>query len=152
LPAENAKKRIKMSTSVELLRSPDSWTTPVVDEERWKAWLEDGRARERRGEARRAALVKCVAIGVLIAAAGLWPPLVTFDAVVRFTVAVAAIAGIFQAAKAQKYAFAVTFGALALLYNPLAPLIRFSGDGQRAVVAASVIPFAASLVWGKRKI
>ena len=126
--------------------------SPVLDEERWQAWLEAGRARERQGDARRVAVLKCVAIAALIAAAGLWPPLVTFDTVVGFTVTLAAIVGTFQAAKAQNYALAVVFGALALLYNPLEPVISSSGDWQRAVVAASVIPFAASLAWRKRKI
>lgn len=125
---------------------------PVLDEERWKAWREAGGARERRGEARRVAVVNCAAIAALIAAAGLCSPLVTFDVVIRFTVTLAAIVGMFQAVKTQNYAFAVTFGVLALLYNPLMPLISFSGDWQRAVVAASVIPFAVSLAWGKRKI
>ena len=150
--AEKHERGLKMSTSVEPLRSSESWTTPVVDEVRWQAWLEAGRARERRGDARRIAVLKCLAIAALIAAAGLWSPLATFDTAVRFTVTLAATVGTFQAVKAQNYALAVVFGALALLYNPLAPVISFSGDWQRAVVAGSVIPFVVSLVWGKPKI
>jgi hypothetical protein len=46
---------------------------------------------------------------------------------------------------AQHYAFAALFGALALLYTPVAPLFSFSGDWQRLIVLASAGPFLASL-------
>jgi hypothetical protein len=57
-----------------------------------------------------------------------------------------------QAFPARQYAFATVFGALALLYNPVAPTFSFAGDWQRVVVMASAIPFAGSLAWpGARK-
>jgi hypothetical protein len=52
-----------------------------------------------------------------------------------------------QAFSARHYAGAVVFGALALLYNPVAPAFGFAGDWQRVAVAASAIPFIASLAW-----
>jgi len=43
------------------------------------------------------------------------------------------------------YASAAVFAAVALLYNPVAPVFSFSGDWPRALVLASALPFVASL-------
>jgi hypothetical protein len=45
-----------------------------------------------------------------------------YDGVVRFIVAAGAIFMMFQAAHTRRYAFATGFGALVLLYNPVAPV------------------------------
>jgi hypothetical protein len=52
-----------------------------------------------------------------------------------------------QAFHAKRYVVAALFGALALLYNPVAPAFGFVGEWQRVVVAASSIPFISLLVW-----
>jgi len=57
----------------------------------------------------------------------------------------------FQAFQARHYAVAAVFGALALLYNPVVPVFSFSGDWSRAMVAASAIPFVATLTGRKNK-
>jgi hypothetical protein len=59
--------------------------------------------------------------------------------------AAGAILVMFQTFQARQYAFAAVFGALALLYNPVAPVFSFSGDWQRALVLSSAVPFIASL-------
>lgn len=46
----------------------------------------------------------------------------------------------------------VLFAALALLYNPVAPVFSFSGDWQRALLIASAIPFGVSLTWRKQRL
>lgn len=96
----------------------------------------------------RAKAVKWVSIAALLAAAGLWFYLAPYDVVVRFIVAGGAIFLTFHAFHARHYAFAAVFGALALLYNPVAPVFSFAGDWQRALVVASAVPFVASLAWG----
>jgi low affinity Fe/Cu permease len=44
------------------------------------------------------------------------------------------------------------FAALALLYNPVAPVFSFSGTWQRALVVATAIPFVTSLAWRDLKV
>jgi len=88
----------------------------------------------------------------LLAAAGLWSHLASFEVVVRFLVTASAMVVMFQAFRARNYAVAVVFGAIALFYNPVAPAFSFSGDWQRAVVAASAVLFVASLAWPTRRI
>jgi hypothetical protein len=126
------------------------WQPPLakpLDESVWQAWMVKGRAQDRRSSAKRVKAVKWVSAAALLAGAGLWSRLMPYEVVVRFIVAAGAIVVIFQAFHARHYAFAAVFGALALLYNPVMPVFSFSGDWQRAVVAASAAPFAASLAW-----
>ena len=52
-----------------------------------------------------------------------------------------------QALHVRHYAFAAVFGALALLYNPVTPVLSFSGDWHRALVFVSAVPLVASLAW-----
>lgn len=84
-------------------------------------------------------------LGRLLALVGFWSQLTPYDAVVRFMLAASSIVVMFYAIQAGQYVFAVVFGALALLYNPIAPVFSFSGGWQRAVVLASAAPFMASL-------
>jgi Flp pilus assembly protein TadB len=141
-----------MSTSVAQQELRQVWEPPLskpLDEGVWQKWVAKGRTEDRRGSA---ALVKAatwVSIAALLAAAGLWSYLTPYDIVIRFIVAAGAIVMLLHTFHARQYAFAAVFGALALLYNPVAPVFGFSGDWQRAVVAASAAPFAASLAWRK---
>ena len=95
--------------------------------------------------------MKWASIAGLLGAAGLWSHLAPFEVVVRFVVTASALVVMFQAFQTRHYAVAAMFGALALLYNPVGPAFSFSGDWQRAVVAASAVPFVASLVWRNRR-
>jgi hypothetical protein len=74
-----------------------------------------------------------------------------YGVVVRFVVAAGAIAAMFRAVHLRRYAFAVVFAGLAVLYNPLAAVFSFSGDWPRAFVAASAFPFAVSLAFRQRE-
>ena len=117
-----------MSALVELQGSPDVWEPPVVkplDEAVWQAWVAKGRAQERRSSAAHMKAVKWVSIAALLVAAGLWSDLTPYEVVVRFIVAAGAMIVMFQAFHARHYAFAAVFGALALLYNPVAPAFSF---------------------------
>src|SRR4030095_2212639 len=139
-----------MSTLVGLQQSPGAWEQPLskpLDEVVWQAWLEKGRMQDRRSSAALGRAVKWVPIAGLIAAAGLWPHLTPYEIVLRFGVATCATIVMLQAFNAKRHAVAVVFAAIALLYNPVAPVFSFSGDWQRALVVASTVPFIASLVW-----
>ena len=94
--------------------------------------------------------MKWASIGALVAA-GLWSQIAPFEVVVRFLVTASAMIVMFQAFRARYYAVAATFGALALLHNPVAPVFSFSGDWHRAVLAAGAFPLMASLAWPQKR-
>lgn len=140
-----------MSTSIALQKPETGWVPPPakpLDEGIWEAWLAKGRARDVRGSAERMRIVKWISIAGLLLAAGMWSHVTPYVVAVRFFVACGALLVMFQAFHARDYVFAATFAALALLYNPLAPLFELSGDWPRALVTASVVPFIASLAFG----
>jgi hypothetical protein len=144
-----------MSTSVGLQELPEVWSAPPstpLDEGVWQAWMERGRARDRRDTAARLKAVEWASITVLLVAAGLWSQLTPYEIVVRFLVAAGAIFVMFQAFHVRHYALGATFAALALLFNPVAPLFSFSGGWQRALVVASAIPFVVSLAWRNTRV
>ena len=116
-----------------------------LDEAVWQAWLKKGRARDRRNGAARMVAVKWVSLTGLVVVAGLWSHLGPYDVAARFVVALGAIAVMFHAIHAGRYASAAGFAAVALLYNPLAPVFSFFGDWPRALVLAGALPFVASL-------
>jgi hypothetical protein len=62
--------------------------------------------------------------GLLVAAA-FWSHLPPYDIVIRFVLTSCAMGVVFQALQARRYAIAVVFGALALLYNPVVPEVNF---------------------------
>jgi hypothetical protein len=117
----------------------------------WQTWVAKGRAQERRSNDELVKAVKWVSIAALVATAALWSQLAPYDIVVRFLVMAGSMAVMFQAFRTRRYASAAVFGALALLYNPVAPVFGFAGDWQRALVLASIFPFVASLTWPKRR-
>lgn len=135
-----------MSATVEVQRSEAS---PVKqsDEAVWKAWVAKGRAREQRNSARRVRVVKMVSIAVLLATAAFGSHLAGFEVPIRFVVAIGSVVGFLQAFHARQYAVAAIFAVLTLLYNPLIPMLSFVGDWQWLAVAATSIPFVASLGW-----
>jgi hypothetical protein len=138
-----------MATSVELQESR-TWETPpakALDEAAWNAWVTKGRARDRRDNAAHVKAVKWVSIVALFATAVLYSYFTPFAVMVRFVVAAGAIVVMVQAYRTRYYADAAVFGALALLYNPVVPVFSLSGGWQRAVMAASAVPFVASLAW-----
>jgi hypothetical protein len=139
-----------MSTLAGLHEPRSGWKEPLakpLDEALWQAWVAKGRAHDRRISATRMKAVKWVSIAALLVAAGLWSRLTPYEVVISFIVAASAIFVMFEAFYARHYAVAAVFGALALLYNPVAATFSFSADWQRALVAASAVPFVASLGW-----
>ena len=137
-----------MSMSVEAQGVREVREPPIskaLDEGVWQAWMAKGRAQDKRSSAARFSAVKWVSIAVLLAAAGLWPQPTSDEVVVKFIVSAGAIVLMFHEFRAGHGAFAGVFGALALIYNPVAPMFSISGGWQRAFVVASAAPFVASL-------
>lgn len=89
--------------------------------------------------------VNWASIAVLLGTAGLWSYFAPFEVLVRFVVTASALVLMFQSFQTRYYPVAATFGAVALLFNPVAPLLEFSGGWQRVAVLASAVPFVASL-------
>jgi hypothetical protein len=139
-----------MSASVALPSPQEAWALPAatpLNETVWQIWVAKGRARERRSNDAGLKAVKWVSIVALVAAAVLWSQLAGYDVAFRFMVAAASTVVMFQAFRTGHYVSAAVFGAMVLLYNPVAPVFGFAGDWQRALVLASVFPFVASLIW-----
>jgi len=136
-----------MSASVELLEPRESRGLSLVeplDKAVGQTWAAKNRAQDRRNNAAFLKGVKWIAIGGLLAAAGFWSHLGPFDLAVRFIVAAGAVAAMFHAFRTRHFVFAGLFAALVALYNPVAPMLNFSGEWQRAVVVASTFPFLVS--------
>ena len=124
------------------------------DDAVWQAWLLKGRAQEERDHAARMRAVKWISLlGLLIAAAaGFWPNLAPSEVIIRFIVATAATGLMFHALSGRYYVFAAVFGAMVLLYNPVVPVLSFSGVWGRSLMVASAIPIIASLNWRNQKL
>lgn len=62
-----------------------------------------------------------------------------------FVVCLGAVVVIMQAVRAKKYVWAGGFAGMALLFNPLLPVLPFDGEWGRLLVLVSIVPFAVSL-------
>lgn len=143
-----------MTAVVELHEARAEWQTTraaTLDETAWALWMEKGRIQQRRGAAARVRAVTWVSAAMLLAAAGLWSILPLYQTASGLIVAACAMFLMIQAAHAKRHGVALVFGALVMLYNPLAPLLSLAGDWQRPLVAISAVPFIATFAWRKEK-
>lgn len=122
--------------------------TQPLNEVRWQAWMQKGLVQERRSYATTLKVIKGISIVALLAWATLLFNAVNYQLALQSIVTAGAIFVMRQAIHARGFAFAAMFGALALLFNPVVPLVHFFGGWQRAVMAASTIPFFLSPVRG----
>ena len=139
-----------MSDAVGLKRTKPAWESPPVkplDEAVWQAWQAKGRAQDRKGRETRIKALKWGSLVALVALAALWSQLTSYEILIRCVLAAAAAALMFEAFHKRHYALGAIFAGLALIYNPVAPVFHFSGNWQRALVVASLIPFVTSLAW-----
>lgn len=144
-----------MPTVVESEKSQSGWEVPAakpLDEAAWSAWVAKGLAQDLRSGAARIKAVKCVSIAGFLVAAGFWSHLAPFEAAFRVVATAVALVAMSAALRGRQYAVAAGFAALALFYNPVAPVFSFSTEWQRAMVLASPVPFVASLAWPVGKI
>lgn len=125
--------------------------TQPLDEARWQAWVQKGLARDRRSSATRLMVIKGISIVTLLVWVTLLFNAANYEVALQSIVTAGAIFVMRQAIQVRAFAFAAMFGALALLYNPVVPLVHSFGGWQRAAMAASTIPFVLSPVWGRRE-
>jgi len=118
----------------------------LLDEAEWQAWVAEQPA-ARLGWSAVIKAVKWASIIALLVLGGLWSRVTTFEVVARFAVAAGAIVVMAQSLMARRYAGVAVAAAIALLYNPLAPLFDLTGGWQRAVYVAGAAPFLAALIW-----
>ena len=137
-----------MSTSSALSESqcvPEMAPSKPLDETAWQSWVATGRVQDARHRAALLAGIAWASIVGLLAAVAFRADPNPYDGLLRFIVCGGAIVLIFPAIRAGRYALAAAFGAVALLYNPVATIFGLSGAWQRAVVVASFAPFVVSL-------
>jgi hypothetical protein len=137
-----------MSDAVGLKGSTTTLKPPAskpLDEAVWQAWKAKGRAQDRQGRETRVQALTRGSIIALLAVAGLWSQVTSYDIVIRCLLVAGAVGLLLDAIEKQHYAIAAVFAGIAILYNPIAPLFGFSGTWQRALVVLSAVPFAASL-------
>ena len=143
-----------MTNDLRLKASTYAWEQHLTkpsheDGASYRAWLAKGDDQDRRSNSARVKAVAVVSIAVLLATAALWSRLIPYEIAVRFVVTVGAISLMINATHLHYYASLVVFGALVLIFNPILPLFAISGDWQRALAIASIVPFAVSLTWRK---
>src|SRR5215212_10466349 len=120
-----------MSGIVAVQAPVDSWQPPEsrpLNETVWQAWLAKGRDAERRSSLAAHTAIRWGSMITLLATAALGLQLTPYEVVVRFVVTAAAVVMMLQTLRERRFAFAAAFGALAALYNPIAPAFGFSGD------------------------
>lgn len=140
-----------MSTSVEFMTVLSPLTGTPLDEAVRLAWIEKREAQGRRNAAIRTRIVKAISVVALIVGAVFLPRFVLMDVLVRFILTAGAMVAMFHAFQARKLAIAAVFGALAVLYNPVAPMFSFSGDWHRLVAVACAVPFAVAFAWPNKR-
>jgi hypothetical protein len=102
---------------------------------------------ERRGKSAVILTAQWAAIIGLLAVAGLRARVAPVEVVARFIVDAGAILMMARALLRRRYAVAVVSAAVAVLYNPLAPVFELSGGWQRTALVAIATPFLAALIW-----
>src|ERR1051325_11019715 len=90
-----------------------------LNEAVWQAWIAKGRRLDARRVRTRLETVKLVSALVLLAGAGLWSYVASYDVVFRFAATMAACFVMFHAILSRHYVLAALFAAVALLFNPL---------------------------------
>jgi len=93
-------------------------------------------------------IMKWISMAALLTAAMLWGSTLNSQ-LPRFVLGCVVCLGagmvIMQAVPAKKYLWAGGFVAIALLFNPLAPILPFSWAWGRLLVLLSIVAFALSL-------
>jgi len=90
-----------------------------------------------------AKIMKWVSIGALVAMS--WRPAANYQLLLSFVVCMGAIIVVQEAVQAREYLWGAGFVGLALLFNPILPVFKPSGNLLRLVVLVCIAPFALSL-------
>ena len=89
--------------------------------------------------------MKWVSIVALLLAATTWRSVADYQLLLQFAVCIGAITVVMQALRETEYRWAAGFVTLALLFNPVVPVFKFSGPFSLLLVLLCIAPFAASL-------
>lgn len=125
-------------------------STPL-DEARWAAWAEKGRAHDKRIRAGFLKGLKGLSMMMLVAAATFWSHLLPYDGVARFALSAGALAAAFLLLRGRKYAMAAVAGAVALVFNPVAPALSLGGDWRRTLIVVTAVLLVASFAGFEKK-
>ena len=91
-------------------------------------------------------VMKWVSIASLLLTLVFWGSAANYQPELNLVVSVAAAIVLIQAAQSRKYTWVAGFLAIALLFNPVAPVFRLAGSVSLAIVALAIAPFAVSLI------
>lgn len=80
----------------------------------------------------------------LVAAATFWSNLLPHDGVARFAVSAGALAAACLFSYVRRYAMAAVTGAIALVFNPIAPALSLAGDWRRTLLVVTAVVLVAS--------
>jgi hypothetical protein len=111
----------------------------------WQPWAVEYPPK-RRGKSVVIMAAQWASIAALLAV-GLSSRFTPLEVVVRCIVDAGAIIMVARSLLARRFAVAVVSAAIAVLYNPLAPVFELSGGWQRTVLVAIATPFLATLIW-----
>ena len=133
----------------------DELPSEAIDEKVWNAWVKKGIRMEHEHAASRTRNVKWICVVVLVGAAVYSASFSTAgdsacQLAIRFVMSLGCLAVLMQSLRTRQYAFTALFGVMLLLFNPLVPAFSFAG--QRLILAASLAPFFAALIWMREKV
>lgn len=93
-----------------------------------------------------ATIMKSISIAALLLAAMFWRSAASFQLLLELTVFMGALVVAQQAVRARYYFWTAVFGAIAILFNPVVPVPRPTGDLFLLMIFVCLAPFAFSLV------
>jgi hypothetical protein len=90
--------------------------------------------------------MKWISSAALLTATVFWGVALDYELLLTVVVFLGAIVVLQQAVSERKYVWAAGFGAIALVFNPAAPLFQASGDWFRVTALVCTAVFAISLI------
>jgi hypothetical protein len=88
--------------------------------------------------------LKGLSMMVLMVAATSWSNLLPHDGAARFAVSAAALAAAVLFSCVRQYAMAAVTGAIALVFNPVAPALSLAGEWRRTFLVVTAVLLVAS--------
>ncbi len=92
-----------------------------------------------------ATIMKSVSMAALLLAAISWRSAPNYQLLLNFVICMGAVVVIMQAVRARRYVWTAAFSAIALLFNPVVPVPRPTGDLFLLMIFVCLAPFAISL-------
>ncbi len=92
-----------------------------------------------------ATIMKSVSIAALLLAATSWRSAPNYQLLLDFVVCMGAIVVVMQAVRARRYLWTAAFVAIAVLFNPVVPVPRPTGDLFFLMIFICLAAFAISL-------